>query len=222
MAKVLIVDDDEAVVQSLTQWLTAEEHHTVEALFNGRDAVEFLSTYSFDVVVLDWEMPHKSGIDVCKYLRDNHKSTPVIMLTGRTTTSNKTEGLDAGADDYLTKPFEPKELSARIRALLRRHDVGEPGVTHRDVEIKPTSREVRIKGKFQKVQPADFDLFLFLVKQPGVPFSAEALLSRVWTDAKSPTVPGLRMSVKRLRQLLAAAESELVIETVGDGYMVLR
>ncbi len=221
MAKLLLVDDDKDMVRSLSEWLRLEEHHTVEAVFNGKEAVEFIGAYEFDLIILDWEMPQKSGIDVCRYLREKGKNTPVIMLTGRSAVVEKTCGLDSGADDYLTKPFEPEELSARIRSLLRRRADTSPGIRHRDLELRSSSREVLVKNNPAKLAPADFDLLLFLIKSPGEAFSAEALLTRAWLELESPTIAGLRMSIRRIRKMLEAQSSDLKIETVGDGYRAL-
>lgn len=222
MAKILLVDDDKDLIKSLSEWLRLEEKHTVENAFDGREAVDFLAAYEFDVVVLDWEMPYKSGIDVCRYLRDNRRRTPVIMLTGRTAVGERTTGLDSGADDYLTKPFEPDELSARIRALLRRQDTPQESVALKDVVLHPCSRQVLIHRNNEKLAPADFDLLLFLISNAGQAFSAEALLKRAWPSLPDATIPGLRMSMRRIRKLLENTASLLVIETVGDGYRAVK
>ena len=119
MAKVLIIDDDSVLCDSLAGWLQLEGH-TVETAGEGEDALQMLSNYQYDVIVLDWGLPTISGLDVLKRYRRNGGITPIIFLTGQGDVQSKKDGLDSGAEDYLTKPFASEELSARIRSLLRR------------------------------------------------------------------------------------------------------
>ena len=119
MAKLLVVEDDPRLSEQLKHFLV-ELKHEVETVANGLEAADRLRLYHYDLVVLDWNLPGKEGVDVCREYRKNGGATPIIMLTGMDHVRQKAAGLDSGADDYLTKPFEPMELGARVRALLRR------------------------------------------------------------------------------------------------------
>src|SRR5262249_13766012 len=119
MSRILLVEDDQDLAQRIIKWLTVERH-SVEHVSNGREALEYLDGRQYDVIVLDWQLPEVQGLDVCKQYRSTGGATPILMLTGKGEVTDKESGLDAGADDYLTKPFHPRELSARLRALSRR------------------------------------------------------------------------------------------------------
>ncbi len=119
MAKILVVDDNKLLADLVSDSLGAE-HYTTECAYNGEDARLLLKSYHYDVIVLDWGLPGVSGVELCKEYRFGGGTTPILMLTGKDTIDDKEAGLDSGADDYLTKPFHLKELSARVRALLRR------------------------------------------------------------------------------------------------------
>ena len=119
MAKVLIVEDDKQLSALIVDWLTGEKYAT-EAVYKGTDGLERLKFYKYDVVILDWDLPGLSGVEVCRQFREEGGTTPILMLTGKKEITDKAQGLDSGADDYLTKPFDVIELSARLRALLRR------------------------------------------------------------------------------------------------------
>ncbi len=119
MAKILIVEDDLELCTRIVEWLTFEQH-TVEAVHDGREGSERLKFYTYELVILDWQLPNMTGLEICKKFRAGGGFTPILMLTGKGEVSDKEEGLDSGADDYLVKPFHMKELSARLRALMRR------------------------------------------------------------------------------------------------------
>ena len=119
MAKVLLVEDDEDLAVTISDMLQ-DERHTVDIIHDGLDAMEALKTRTYEVIVLDWDLPSKSGISILREFRATGGGTPVIMLTGKSEIEQKEQGLDSGADDYLTKPFHLKELAARVRSMLRR------------------------------------------------------------------------------------------------------
>ncbi len=126
MAKVLLVEDDEDLAVTISDMLK-DEHHTVDTIHDGLDAMEVLKSQTYEVIVLDWDLPGKSGISILREFRTAGGGTPVIMLTGMSEISQKEQGLDSGADDYLTKPFHLKELAARVRSLLRRPTMSNSG-----------------------------------------------------------------------------------------------
>lgn len=220
MAKVLIADDDSALLVMLSAWLMHESNHVVETAADGEQALDLLLTYSYDVVVLDWEMPKYSGLQVCRELREKRPYVPVLMLTGRRNVDDKVEGLDAGADDYLTKPFSPQELSARVRTLLRRpsQDVA-AAVLSGSIELDAVGRAACVNGKDLQLAPREFELLEFFVRHPNDSFTADALITRVWKDSDEVSTAAVRMSVKRLRQKIEEAGGECPLKTSrGAGY----
>lgn len=219
MAKILFVDDDLGLCKTIRGWL-AMERHTTETAHDGAEAMGLLKAYEYDLIVLDWQMPGMSGIEVLKEFRARGGKTPIIMLTGRSEIENKEEGLDSGADDYLTKPFSTRELSARIRALLRRppEAVGDV-LKWRDVELDRESYLVTKGGTEIRLLPKEFDLLEFLMRNPGKVFTTEALLNRVWSSESDSTVEALHTCVKRVRKKVDAKGEVSIIRTVhGVGY----
>lgn len=201
-------------------WLTFE-HHLVETADNGRDGLDKLSFYQYDLVILDWELPEMTGIEICREFRSRGGTTPVLMLTGKGTINDKESGYDAGADDYLTKPFHMKELSLRLRALLRRGGASLQSDTlkFRELELEPGSHRVTRHGKDLQLLPKEFALLEFFMRHPNQVFSAEALLSRVWASETDTTVDAVSTCIKRLRKKVDLEGQTSVIKTVhGVGY----
>lgn len=219
LAKILFVDDDAGLCKTIRGWL-AMERHTTETANTGEEAMGFLKAYEYDLIVLDWQMPGMSGIEVLKEFRARGGNTPVIMLTGRSEIENKEEGLDSGADDYLTKPFHTRELSARIRALLRRpHGAVGEVFTWRDIQLDRESYLVTKGGQEIRLLPKEFDLLEFLMRNPGKVFTSEALLNRVWSSESESTVEALHTCVKRVRKKVDTKGDVSIIRTVhGVGY----
>lgn len=220
MAKVLLADDDSALLVMLSAWLGHESNHVVETASDGQQALDLLLTYSYDVVVLDWEMPKLSGPQVCRELREKRPYVPVLMLTGRRNVDDKVEGLDAGADDYLTKPFNPQELSARVRTLLRRPSQDAPTmISSGCVDLDCAGRAASVNGKDLRLAPREFELLEFFVRHPNASFTPEALISRVWTDLEDVSVAAVRMSIKRLRKKIEESGGDCSLKTSrGTGY----
>ncbi len=222
MAKVLIVEDDKQLSALIVDWLAGEKHAT-EAVYKGPDGLERLKFYKYDVVILDWELPGMSGPDICKQFRDEGGTTPILMLTGKKEIDDKTEGLDAGADDYLTKPFDMKELSARLRALLRRSpQVNKTLLTAGNLTLDPVSRKVTLFDKEVDLQPKEYSLLEFLLRHPNQPFNAEAIMDRVWTAGSDAAPDTVRLHVMRLRNKIDEPGKESIIRTMHRvGYMLV-
>jgi DNA-binding response OmpR family regulator len=219
MAKILLVDDDKDLVGMVQDWLQFE-HHVVEAVFNGEDALRLLRGYQYDVVVLDWQLPKMSGVDVLLDFRRAGGQTPVLLLTGKTAIQEKETGLDAGADDYLVKPFHMKELSARLRALLRR-PTGVTGniLKARDITLEPQSFRVTKDGAEIQLLPKEFALLEFMMRHPNQVFSADVLLDRVWKSEADVSPETVRTCLKRLRRKIDSEKQESLIQTLhGVGY----
>lgn len=220
MAKILLVEDDMGLQRMVRDWLTFE-HHLVETADNGRDGLDKLQFYQYDLVILDWEMPEMTGIEICKEFRSRGGTTPVLMLTGKGTIGDKESGFEAGADDYLTKPFHMKELSMRLKSLLRRAGSSLQGdqLKFRELTLEPTSHRVTRDGKDLQLLPKEFALLEFLMRHPNQVFSAEALLSRVWASESDTTVDAVSTCIKRLRKKVDIDGQTSVIKTVhGVGY----
>lgn len=219
MAKILVVEDEKALSDVVIDYLSAQNYN-VDHVADGKEAMERLKFYSYDLVVMDWQLPHMEGPDIVKSFRAGGGTTPVLMLTGKREVDDKEIGLDAGADDYLTKPFHMKELGARIRALLRRPAaVVSQDLKAKDVSLDPVTHRVTKDGKELDILPKEFALLEFLMRHPKQVFSAEALIERVWpTDSESS--PGtIRTYVNRLRSKIDSKDQDSLITTVhGIGY----
>jgi len=221
MAKILVVEDEHDLSIPMRDWLTREQY-VVEVVDNGIDALDRLKVYKYDVIVLDLMLPGMTGMEVCRRYRSEGGSSSILMLTAKTTVEEKEQGLDAGADDYLTKPFHLKELSARIRALLRRHTQS----TSRELRVGELvldviSRKVMFNGQEVHFVPREFSLLEFLMRHPNQVFSAEALLDRVWASDTMASPDTIRTYIKILRKKLGCEGKDSLIRTVhGVGYKI--
>jgi len=223
LAKVLLVEDDIDMSEVLRHTLSSRGF-TVQTANDGRSALDLLRVNSYDVIVLDWMMPGLSGIEVCKSLRSAGDSTPILMLTARTSDDDTETGLDAGADDYLTKPFENKILAARLRALLRRPPLcTEPVLTAGHITLDPVSGKVSRDGKDLHLRPMVLKLLEFLMRHQGQFFTAEALMQRVWHDDSLTSLNTVRAHIKLLRRSVDVEGLPSIIETERNrGYRVPR
>jgi DNA-binding response OmpR family regulator len=219
MAKILIVEDDKALCNTVQKWLV-HEHHLVEVAETGEQALENLKFYKYDLVVLDINLPKISGLDVCRQFRDKGGTTAILMLTGRDSVDDKEKGLDSGADDYLTKPFHLKELSARVRALLRRPsaiagDVLKSGT----LSLETSTFKVLRDGLEIQVSQQEFALLEFLMRNANQVFSPEALLDRVWKSSSDVSPAAIRTHVKMLRKKIDKDGEPSFIKNIhGVGY----
>jgi len=222
MAKVLIVEDDKQLSALIVDWLTGEKYAT-EAVYKGTDGLERLKFYKYDVVILDWDLPGLSGVEVCRQFREEGGTTPILMLTGKKEITDKAQGLDSGADDYLTKPFDVIELSARLRALLRRtNNVAKTVLTAGNLSLDPASRKVTLCGNDVELQPKEYSLLEFLLRHPNQPFNAEAIMDRVWTASSDAAPDTVRLHVMRLRNKIDEPGKESIIRTIHRvGYMLV-
>ena len=221
MAKILVVEDDMDLNELLQIALTARGHQ-VQMCSRGDDALSMLRVYKYDLILLDWMMPDVSGIDVCRDYRNMGGKVPILMLTAKGAVEDKERGLDAGADDYLTKPFDNKELAARVRALLRRPgEVASPLLSFGHISLDQSACEVRKNGVPIHVRPKVYDLLEFFMRHPGQVFSANALLERVWMDDSQASSDTVRTHIKLLRKSIKDESSPDLISTVrGKGYVL--
>jgi len=218
MSKILIIEDDQALVLMLESWLMAE-HYVVETVNNGLDGLDRMKHYPADVIILDWELPHLTGVDACREYRESGGVTPILMLTGKDAINDKTAGLDSGADDYLTKPFEMQELSARLRALLRRTAPKKiNNLVARDIVLDPVSGRVTKAGVEIQLMPKEYALLEFFLRNPNQIFTADAILDRVWHLDAEAAVQTVRPYISRLRDKLGDNDRPLIKTVHGMGY----
>jgi DNA-binding response OmpR family regulator len=219
IGKVLIVDDDENISEVIKMYLENSGYET-KVSHNGREAQEFFVQYKPDLVMLDIMLPSVDGIDVLKWIR-KQSETPVIMLTAKGETFDKVLGLELGADDYIVKPFEPKEMVARVKAVLRRYNVENEDkevLKFPDLTVDINSYNVVFKGAEIKMPPKEFELLYFLARNKNRVFTREQLLCEVWGYDYPGDSRTVDVHIKRLREKLHdGANWEL--ETVwGVGY----
>lgn len=221
MPKILLVEDDLALRQTVEDFLSANRHE-VECVSDGLEAAGRLKLYPYDLIILDWNLPGKEGIDVLAEYRASGGKTAVLMLTGKRYIDDRTTGLDTGADDYLTKPFDIRELSSRIRALLRRPSIllGEQ-LKAGEVTLNMQNYTAYKNGIEVKLLPKEFSLLAFLIKNRHQVYSVDDLLNRVWSSESDSSVDAVRQCITRLRRKLDIDGQPSIITTVtGIGYKV--
>lgn len=222
MSKILIIEDDPVVAQTIVAWAESE-NHTVEIVENGPDGLDRLKFYSYDLAILDWGLPGMSGLDVLKaYRRIGVAQIPILMLTGKATIDDKEFGLDSGADDYLTKPFEPREMAARVRALLRRPKGLSPEIkSNTKFGLDYQTYSLVRDGEKIKLLPKEFAVLEFLMRHRGQYLGAEHILNHVWKSDSDATLDALRTCIKRLRQRIERAdEAPVIVSSRGLGYKI--
>lgn len=221
MQRVLVVDDEAAIVELVEYHLTREGYQ-VATETNGQRAVERATHEPFDVVILDVMLPGMSGLDACRAIRQS-TDIPIIMLTARKDEVDRVLGLELGADDYVTKPFSPRELIARVKAILRRSQKGrdETGdIRYPGLEVDVGRRSVTVDAKAVNLTFTEFELLTILARNPGRAFTRDELLVRVWGDDFYGDSRTVDVHVRHLREKLKEdPQSPRFIETVrGVGY----
>jgi two-component system response regulator MprA len=224
-ARILLADDDRAIREALTRALTLEGYDVVQAP-DGAAALGLVESAQPDVAILDVMMPNVDGLTVCRVLRAEKNRIPILMLTARTETPDRVAGLDAGADDYLPKPFDLDELLARLRALLRRarpedpDDTSEP-VQIADLRLDPTSRRVWRGQREVELSKTEFDLLELLVRNQGIVLEHSTIYDRIWGYDFGPDSKNLAVYISYLRRKLEGPGDAKLIHTVrGVGYTV--
>lgn len=219
MAKILLIDDDKPFAESLRPWLAAE-HHKVDVANDSAEALRFLQAFDYDILLVDWQLPDMNGVEIVKRYRSRGGQAYVMMLTGMQSTNNKVTGLESGADDYLTKPFDVQELLSRLRALLRRtSNYGGDMLVHGELTLNQRSRVVTKGGIELKLKPLEYSLLEFFMRHPKQVMAPEHLLKRVWDSDEEPSTDAVYTCINRLRKKLNDSDKEAVIKTVhGVGY----
>jgi diguanylate cyclase (GGDEF)-like protein len=218
--RILIVEDDEFTAKALTAVLSSQ-HYAVEVATDGQASWELVEAFAYDLILLDVMLPKLDGISLCRRLRSQGYQMPILLLTGRDSTHDKAIGLDAGADDYVVKPFDQEELVARIRALLRRgSSSSSPILEWGSLQLDPSSCEVTYGTRPLHLTPKEYSLLELFLRNSRRVFSCGAILDHLWSFDKTPGEEAVRTQIKGLRQKLKAAGAPAdLIETVyGIGY----
>jgi len=226
---VLVVEDEANIRELICLHLGLEQLDCVQAA-DGHEGLRLARERRFDAVILDVMLPGLDGVTVCRAIRRDsiNSGVPILMLTARREESDKVLGLESGADDYLTKPFGVRELMARVRALLRRRPMaatavdgdGQRPISYRHIEVDPARRRVRVNGRDVELTSHEFSLLVVLLSNPGIVFSREALLGRVWKEDTFVTVRSVDTLVKRLRRKVEddPANPSVILTVWGAGY----
>ena len=218
--KVLVVDDEPGVRAALQRAL-ALERHEVSLAEDGQQALDALAESAVDAIVLDVMMPRVDGLEVCRRLRAAGDRTPVLMLTARDAIDDRVDGLDAGADDYLVKPFALRELNARLRALLRRVDPGGPTLAFGDLVLDTSAHEVRRRNRKIELSRTEFALLELFLEHPRQVLTRSTLFERVWGYDFGATSNALGVYIGYLRRKTEAGGERRLLHTVrGVGYVL--
>jgi DNA-binding response OmpR family regulator len=225
---ILVVDDEASVVEVVSLYLKRDGFRVRQAR-DGREALAALRAQRPDLMVLDLMLPHVDGLEIMRRLRDEPGDTvPVIMLTARSQETDRIYGLELGADDYVTKPFSPAELVARVKAVLRRAGSGqkvaeagdEERLTYGDLMIDPVTRLVKIAGETVELTATEFNLLLFMASHPRQVFSRDRLLENVWGFSEHVDPSTVTVHIRRLREKIEVdpGEPEWLLTVWGVGY----
>ncbi|MBO5756717.1 MAG: response regulator transcription factor [Clostridia bacterium] len=220
--KILVVDDDSNISELLKVYFT-NEGYEVKTASDGMEGISFFKMYEPDIVLLDIMLPKKDGWQVCREIREM-SSKPIIMITAKGEVFDKVLGLELGADDFLVKPFDMKELSARVKAVLRRYQAhnnqdDDEVVKFENIEISRQKYELKLKGKSVDIPPKELELLYFLASNYNRVFTRDQLLDKVWGFDYLGDSRTVDVHVKRLREKLEGASDKWILKTVwGVGY----
>jgi two-component system, OmpR family, manganese sensing response regulator len=217
--RLLLVEDEENLAHALKDVLTAVGHVT-DVVYRGDDGWDLAQTVAYDLLILDWMLPGLSGIELCRNLRRSGKSTPVLMLTAKDLSLDKVQGLDAGADDYMIKPFDTAELLARVRALLRRPTSFQDQVIEADgVRLDLQTMTAYREGKAIALNRKEFQLLEYFLTHSGQALTRDQIIERLWEIGEEPESNVVAAQVRLLRQKIDQGFSKPLIHTVyGVGY----
>jgi len=219
---ILVVEDEEAIREMLIMAL-GQNQLNVTAVASAEEALKTLADKTMDLLVLDWMLPGISGVELARRLKNDphYKQLPIILLTARGEEADKIRGLEIGADDYMTKPFSPKELVARIKAVMRRSGkLNESGqISVDNIVLDPEQHRLSIEGKILEISPTEFKLMQFFMSNPDKVYSRTHLLDQVWGRSVYIEERTVDVHIRRLRKILADYGREDLIQTVrGFGY----
>jgi two-component system, OmpR family, manganese sensing response regulator len=225
--KILLVDDEPALTEPLSRLLT-REGYAVDVATNGRAGCDLATSGNYDLLILDWMLPQLTGLQICQQLRDRGDLTPVLFLTAKDTLDDRVIGLDAGADDYLVKPFELRELLARVRALLRRTQALDSQPTQSrlqvdGVELDLDNQLAYVAGQSIELSDKETQLLGYLMQHAGQVLSHSQIQSHLWGENNPPNSNVLAALVRLLRRKIEVKGSPELIQTVyGKGYRISK
>lgn len=219
MSRILIVEDEVGISGALKDWLE-DEFYVVTVMSDGQHAMAEIQAHSYDLIILDWMLPGMNGLEICKSYRAGGGKCPVLMLTAKTTMSAKEEGLDSGADDYLTKPFNMREVSARVRALLRRPKSSPQSVLENgSIRLDLNSRTVFKSAEPLRLLPKEFILLEVFLRNKGTVLSTDSIIDQAWGSYSQITHETVRSQLKSLRKKIDMPDEPSMITTVHSvGY----
>ncbi|MBS4749471.1 response regulator [Granulicatella sp. zg-ZJ] len=219
--KILVVEDEKRLADTIVQILK-QEKHLVDVVYDGQDAYDYITSDTYDAVVLDMMLPKLNGIQVLKLLRQEHNATPILMLTAKDQVEDKVRGLDSGADDYLTKPFEKEELLARIRAISRRKgDIINDDISFVDITLSQKTQVLECGSKSVRLGPKEFDILRLLLINQNQIMPKEDLISRVWGFDSDAEDNNVEVYISFLRKKLQFLSSRVTISTARKvGYFL--
>lgn len=217
--RLLIIEDNIELANSMKLGLT-QHGFSIDVCYDGESGEEMAFVNDYDAILLDLNLPDKDGIEILKYLRDENINCPVIIITARDEIEDRAFGLDLGADDYLTKPFELVELRARIQAVIRRYNGRtNPNIVIKILEINPATRIVKIKGKTVDLSAKEFDILEYIAEKHPTIISSEEIIEHIYDEDFNPFSSVLRVHIARLRKKLTeAAEYDILVTKRGKGY----
>ena len=212
--KVLVVEDERRLADALSQILKSQKY-LVDTAYDGNDGLDYAMMGDYDVIILDVMLPGRDGFSIAKELRNNKKSTPILMLTARDEVKDKVTGLDTGADDYMTKPFVPEELLARIRALTRRQgEVITDELTYEDIVLSLDTNDLSCGSKSIHLAYKEFEIMKILLSNTKTIVSKDILISKVWGDDSDAEDNNVEAYISFLRKKLSFIKSKVNITTV--------
>ena len=219
--RLLLAEDERELNQALTTVLR-HNNFTVDSAFDGEEALDFIDSNDYDGVILDIMMPKIDGINVLKTIRKEGNNVPVLFLTAKSEVDDRVEGLDAGADDYLTKPFAMKELLARIRALTRRQgEVQDSVLKSGNLSLNKSSFELSVDGKNVRLGNKDFQMMEMLMSNEGSVISAEKFMDKIWGFDSEADISVVWVYISNLRKKLVTLNSDMEIKAIrNQGYVL--
>ncbi len=220
MSKILLAEDDQELAEVIVFTLN-KNGYIVTLTHNGQECLSLLKINTYDLIILDWLLPKLSGIEIIKEYRNFGGTIPILMLTAKSLTSDLEQSLDSGADDYVTKPFDHKELLARIRALLRRPQTTIADIlTIDDITLNKTKAVVLKNGQEINLRPKLLAMLEFFLTNPNQAFSCEAILERIWSDSAVVGLDTVRTHIKLLRKAVFDGKQDKLRTIRGRGYLL--
>ncbi len=217
--RVLVVEDNPELNELLTETLTSKGF-AVTSVFTAESGLEMLLKEEFRLILLDWELPGKSGLDLCAAARAQGVVSSILFLTARSDVGDKVAGLDSGGDDYLTKPFEMREMLARVRALLSRPSaLTRTVISIAGIDLNKEDHSVAVNGKKVKITPQEFSILSLLMSQPSRVYSTDEILDKAWKTDAEGTDQAVRSAIMRIRAKIdPEQDSEVIVSVKGVGY----